>query len=289
MADVSFSGDATVVDGTAVASGTGSADLIGGVYNDSLAALSTGNGGFARLTTNRALHANLRDAGGHEVLITSETTGYALSVGGGTAHDAVDAGNPVKIGGYAKTAAPTAVSNDGDRVNAWFDRQGAQIVQLAASGTLIGAVAETTQVGLSVSGATAHDAADAGAPLKIGGYASQGAPTAISADGDRVNAWLDRYGRQLIAQKAPTANLTNVASSASSVTVLAANTARLGATVQNDSTAVLYLKFGATASTSSYTVQLASKAYYEVPFGYLGIIDGIWASANGNARVTELV
>lgn len=87
---------------------------------------------------------------------------------------------------------------------------------------------------------------------------------------------------------ASTATLTNVASSASSVTVLAANTSREGATVYNDSTQVLYLKMGATASATSYTVQLASNAYYEVPFGYNGKLDGLWASANGSARVTEL-
>ena len=61
-----------------------------------------------------------------------------------------------------------------------------------------------------------------------------------------------------------------------------------GRTVFNDSSAILYLKFGTTASTSSYTVQLAAGAFYEFPqavFG--GRVDGIWASANGNARVTS--
>ena len=88
--------------------------------------------------------------------------------------------------------------------------------------------------------------------------------------------------------KAGTATLSNVSSSATNVTVLAANTARLGASVVNDSTQVLYLKMGTTASTTSYTVKLAAGAYYEVPFGYTGILDGLWASANGSARVTEL-
>ena len=97
----------------------------------------------------------------------------------------------------------------------------------------------------------------------------------------------------LVTARALTGTSSNVASSASSVTILAANNARKGATITNDSTQVLYLKFGATASTSSYAVVLAGSsaapfAYYEVPFGYVGIIDGIWASANGNARVTEL-
>lgn len=89
--------------------------------------------------------------------------------------------------------------------------------------------------------------------------------------------------------------LATVASSASSVTILAANAGRRGATIYNESTAILYLGFTSSAvSTSSYTVQIPPNvgtntvAYYEVPFGYTGQINGIWASANGNARVTEI-
>ena len=84
-----------------------------------------------------------------------------------------------------------------------------------------------------------------------------------------------------------TSTLSNVASSATSVTLLAANSGRRGATIYNDSTQVLYVKFGTTASNTSYTVQMAANAYYEIPFQHTGRIDGIWASANGNARVTE--
>lgn len=84
--------------------------------------------------------------------------------------------------------------------------------------------------------------------------------------------------------------ITSVGGSASSVSILASNASRKGAAVYNDSTAVLYLKLGATASTTSYTVQLVAGAYYELPTTsvYTGAIDGIWASATGNARITEL-
>lgn len=44
-------------------------------------------------------------------------------VGGDVAHNAADAGSPVKIGGYASSTAPAA-ADEGDRVNAWFDLQG---------------------------------------------------------------------------------------------------------------------------------------------------------------------
>lgn len=87
-----------------------------------------------------------------------------------------------------------------------------------------------------------------------------------------------------------TATLSNVASSATSVTLLSSNAARKGMTIFNDSTQVLYVKFGTTASATSYTVQIASMGYYELPFFglYTGRIDGIWAAANGNARMTEM-
>lgn len=94
--------------------------------------------------------------------------------------------------------------------------------------------------------------------------------------------------------KPATGTVTSVAGSASSVTLLAANTARKGATITNDSSALLYVKLAASAaSTSAYTVVLAGAAsapfaYFEVPFGYSGEIRGIWASATGNGRVTEL-
>jgi hypothetical protein len=90
-------------------------------------------------------------------------------------------------------------------------------------------------------------------------------------------------------QTVNSATLASVASSATSVTLFAANASARGRFVVNDSTAVLYIKFGATASTSSYTVQLAAGGYYEFPDPlYTGIVDCIWASANGNARTTEV-
>ncbi len=86
-----------------------------------------------------------------------------------------------------------------------------------------------------------------------------------------------------------TTTQTSVTSSATNVTVLAANANRLGATVHNDSTQVVYLLLGSgTASSTNFTVKMASGGYYEIPFLFSGAIKGIWASANGFARVTEI-
>jgi hypothetical protein len=85
-----------------------------------------------------------------------------------------------------------------------------------------------------------------------------------------------------------TATLSNTSGSASNVTLLAANSSRKGAAIHNDSTAILYVKLGATASATSFTVAMGPQDYYEVPYDYTGKIDGIWSSATGAARVTEL-
>jgi hypothetical protein len=82
-----------------------------------------------------------------------------------------------------------------------------------------------------------------------------------------------------------------VASSASNVTLFAAATGRVSMrTIFNDSTQLVYVKFGVTATSSSYTVQIAAGGYYEFPGPgdvYGGQVDAIWASANGNARVSS--
>lgn len=90
-------------------------------------------------------------------------------------------------------------------------------------------------------------------------------------------------------RRAATSAVTSVAGSLSSVTVLSSNANRLGAYVWNDSAVALYLKLGATASTSSFTVYMLPGAFYELPHPcYTGVIDGIWVSATGFARVTEI-
>jgi hypothetical protein len=88
---------------------------------------------------------------------------------------------------------------------------------------------------------------------------------------------------------ASTTALSNVSGTASNTTILAANANRKRVVIVNDSTATLYLKFGATASATSYTYLLYGGDTYESPSNpiYTGQIDGIWASATGAARVTE--
>lgn len=89
--------------------------------------------------------------------------------------------------------------------------------------------------------------------------------------------------------RSATGTQSSVASSATDVTILASNANRLGASVYNDSTAILYLLLAnATSSATAHSVQMQAGAYFEVPAQYTGVIKGIWASATGSARVTEM-
>ena len=90
-------------------------------------------------------------------------------------------------------------------------------------------------------------------------------------------------------QRATSSSVVSVARNAASTTILAANGYRNGASIFNDSNAVLYLRLSAgTASSTSYSTKLGAQSYFEVPTKYSGVITGIWASAGiGNAYVTE--
>jgi hypothetical protein len=82
---------------------------------------------------------------------------------------------------------------------------------------------------------------------------------------------------------------TSVAAAAADTTLLASNANRRGATFFNESTATLYLLLAnATSSITVYTVQVPPYGYYEAPFAYSGVVKGIWSSATGNVRVTEI-
>lgn len=64
---------------------------------------------------------------GNSVIGQVAITSGSVFIQGEIAHDAVDSGNPVKIGGIAASGEPTQVAIS-DRVNAWFDQFGRLVV-----------------------------------------------------------------------------------------------------------------------------------------------------------------
>lgn len=92
-----------------------------------------------------------------------------------------------------------------------------------------------------------------------------------------------------VRQGGATATLANVSGATSSTTLISSNADRRAFVIYNDSSAILYVKFGSTASSTSFTYYLAPGATLESqPACYTGIITGIWASATGSARTTEI-
>ncbi|MER8540237.1 hypothetical protein NKH17_12360 [Mesorhizobium sp. M1334] len=97
---------------------------------------------------------------------------------------------------------------------------------------------------------------------------------------------------RVLSPASATSTPTNVAGATSTTTLLAANANRLGGSIVNDSTAILYILLGSgTASATNYSYVLDGKTTvggtFEIPEGWTGAIQGIWASATGSARVTE--
>ena len=84
---------------------------------------------------------------------------------------------------------------------------------------------------------------------------------------------------------------TSVASSATSVTVLAANANRKGFSISNISTAKLYLSFSTPATLANCFIEVPSGAFLLLDQQMIvsSAIYGIWESANGAVQVTEFV
>lgn len=113
------------------------------------------------------------------------------SVSGAVADNAAETENPIPVAGKAVTSASYAPAYaDGDRATLAVDKTSGGLLthsrQLTAATDVV-----------SAAGDIAHDAADSGSPVKIGGKAYSAAndgPTAVS-DSDRVNAYFDTNGR----------------------------------------------------------------------------------------------
>lgn len=107
-------------------------------------------------------------------------------------------------------------------------------------------------------------------------------------------AIVDSSGAQITSfgsSTAATATLSNVGDEIASATLLASNTNRKGVIIFNDSSGILLLKFGTTASSTSFTYRVNPFQTFEMLSGviYTGVIDGIWLTdGGGSARVTEL-
>lgn len=79
-----------------------------------------------------------------------------------------------------------------------------------------------------------------------------------------------------------------VAASDTAVELLAANTNRRGAVINNKSTAMLFINLASNVSPTDYTALLFSGSYYELPYNWVGPVSGIWSEPVGLAAIREV-
>lgn len=90
---------------------------------------------------------------------------------------------------------------------------------------------------------------------------------------------------------APTATITQVTPATTSTTLKAANTARRALVIYNGGTSDCYIAYGATASSTAFTIILPSLGTATIRGEeYSGLVTGIWVATGGNsAQITEIV
>lgn len=116
----------------------------------------------------------------------------------------------------------------------------------------------------------------------------------LDATPDSVNGWkIEADGAaRFVADAVSAATTSAVASSATAITLVAANTARRALSIFNFSTSDLYIKLGTGAAfsgTPSFLARLGPSSYWEMPTRpiFTGLVSGIWSAVNGYAMITE--
>jgi len=132
-----------------------------------------------------------------------------------------------------------------------------------------------------------HTTADKG--VFILGVRNDAVSSLTSATLDYSPIAVDGSGANIVIAKAANSSVFAVLSSITTVSILTTNVSRRGATIYNNAGTNLFVKLGTAATTSIYTVALNSNDYYEIPYGYTGVVAGITASTTlGRINVTEL-
>lgn len=297
---------------------TGMQPVLIGRYDTALPTLSNGNVAAWELDVNgRGIVVGAGTAGtpaGGVVSIQGVTSGTAVIVNNATAanlnaavvgtltnNTAAPAANNVGVLAALVTAGAQAWTA-GNQVLLTTDTSGYLKVNLVANSfgtlTVSGTVtanqggAPWTQTGTLTSNNAAPGANNLGV-LSAVAYTPGTAPTYTT--GNMVVPTTDLKGNLNVnvvngGANSATGTLTQVAYTTSSTTILAANASRKGAIIYNNANRTLYVGLTSSAvSAAAFTTALvASGGYWEVPFGYTGQINGIWAAGgSGNAQVTE--
>jgi hypothetical protein len=173
---------ATQIDDAAFTPATSRVMMIGGTFDDVTPdSVNEGDGGAVRMSANRNLFTTLRDAAGNERGVNVDATNR-LSV-------SVDNTATVTISSLPNEGQQTMANSISVAVAS--DQANIPVSQATASA-----------LNAQVVGTVAHDGADSGNPVKVGGVARTTNPTAVAA-GDRVDLFADDLGRSVVYPIAP--------------------------------------------------------------------------------------
>lgn len=220
---------------------------IGAMFDDSAPdSVNEGDVGIPRMSANRNIYLQIRDAAGNERganvdksgnLAVAATQSGVWDVAGDDTHDIAISTQFFSMGGRASAAAPSDVSDDDDGVMMWHLRNGSPVVNVAVGGALVTGSAGlpvaqqgTWTVGLSAAqtlstvttvstltgGGVAHDTADSGNPHKIGAKATNAlSGLTLVANSDRTDLFAGLDGVQITR---PHANLEDIVSGVAAIT-----------------------------------------------------------------------
>lgn len=128
---------------------------------------------------------------------------------------------------------------------------------------------------------------DSGSPVPISGTVTANAGTNLNTSALNLETTQSTFSGKF---SPASAAITTVARSATTQVILASNSSRKGFLLHNDTAAICYVAFAATATTALFTLRVAANSLYESPIPcYTGVISGIWSGGGANNLiVTEL-
>lgn len=296
-------------------------DTTAGAWVQVKAALPAGSAIIGALVANQSVNVaqingvtplmgnGVTGTGSQRVTIASDNTPYAIKIDQTTpgttngisiaqiGSTTVATGNGVVGTGVQRVA--IASDNTAFSVNATLSAETTKVIGTVNQGTspwvtslssttITSEVPGTGATNLGKAEDAAHTTGDTGV-MALAVRNDNAATSTTNANADYSQISTDITGT-VFTRAAPsnTSTLANVGGSVTSVTLLAANAARRTVVIYNDSTSDLYVKWGTTASATSFTLYCPSLG--TVTWGgddYAGIVTGIWISATGNARTTE--
>jgi hypothetical protein len=251
-----------VADNAGFTDGTTKVQPVGYIFDEVAGtALTENDAAAARIDSKRAQVGVIEDA-------TTRGQRAAVSAAGAVKVDGSAATQPVS-GTVAATQSGTWTVQPGNTANttAWKvdgsavtqpvsyattgsgNATGALRVELANNGTgVMGTVGTVTTVSTVTGGGIAHDSADSGNPLKVGGKAGTADVTAVT-DGDRTDMRFDTLGHQVVRPYALHENLVSGATAAITDTTSTSVLPSAGASTRNYVTTILVTNSHATVGT----------------------------------------